>query len=655
MLVLDDIQVGFPNRTILEGVSLRVDRKDRIALIGENGSGKSSLLRVAMGLLEPVQGSVERPGDLVLGYLPQTGLTHRGRSLWDEVITALPEWLERIRRRRVLLERLASLRPDDPRHARSLAEYGELETRFEQEDGYAQESKLKGILDGLGFRASDYERPVEEFSAGWQMRVGLAKLLAGEPDLMLLDEPTDHLDLEAKNWLESYLGGLDAGFVLVSHDRHFLDLLAKKVVEVVNKRLEVYDGNYSKYLIEKEKRETSRREAYLAQQEALGKVERFIARNRVRKDRARQVQSRIRMLEKVERLDPVRTGSQFRIYIPAPSRAPRIVLELDGIEKSYGEQVLFKGVDLQVEREERIGVVGPNGSGKSTFLRILEGRERVQHGYRLVDERISVGFFSQDARSGLAETDSVLEAVMGASPHLTKEQARGLLARFRFRGDDVFKGVRALSGGERARLSLACILPRRHHLLLLDEPTNHLDIVSRQALLEALLAYRGTLVFVSHDRYFIQEVATRILEIRDGEMRAFAGSYEDYWAERLAEGQPAQGAGAGRAAAGDLPTDERAREKEERIRQREARKADQRRIERRERIIQALEQEIAGLEDELEGLKEEMAGPACSNDYDLLQRKHDEAERVRRTLEERYGEWEAQMEAREGPGESEPA
>ena len=643
LLVLEQVQVNFPNRVLFEDASLRVMPGDRLALIGENGSGKSTLLRIAAGKSRPTDGRVEAQRGLVIGYLPQSGLSHRGRVLWEEVISALPEWLEAVERRRRLLDKIASLSPDDPEHERSMAQYGELETLFQQTDGYAQESKLKRILEGLGFAPEDYDRRVEEFSAGWQMRVGLAKVLVREPDLMLLDEPTDHLDLDAKNWLEEYLKGLSTGFVLVSHDRHLLDVLVDKVAEISNNKLELYIGNYSKYIKEKTENMQRKEAAHAEQQDRLRRIESFVAKNRVRKDRARQAQSRIRQMNKMERVEAVRKEQKIHFPIRVPPRAPRILVELVDVAKAFPGRLLFEDVNLNVERGERIAVVGPNGAGKSTLLRILVGSEQVVGGLRVVADRVSMGYYAHDEDSWCRAGESVLEAILSASPQLTQGEARGLLARFRFRGDDVFKAVDQLSGGERARLAMARIFPKRHHLLLLDEPTNHLDIVSRQALLEALQAYGGTLVFVSHDRYFIQEIATRVLEVREERIHSFPGSYEDFLAAK-AEGRLTlvSGERAARAVRGDVGP--RVEEKEERIREREHRKAEQRREQRRARRIASIEEEISGLEQELRGVEREMEKPGLARDHVALQRLHDQATEIRECLKRRYETWETLQE-----------
>ena len=640
MIALEHVQVNFPNRVLLEDASLRVMPGDRFALIGDNGSGKSTLLKIAAGELKPTAGGVERQRGVVVGYLPQSGLAHRGRVLWEEAISALPEWLEAVEKRRRLLDKVASLSPDDPEHQKSMVQYGELETMFQQTGGYAQESKLKRILEGLGFTPEDYERPVEEFSAGWQMRIALAKVLVREPDLMLLDEPTDHLDLDAKNWLEEYLKGVNTCFILVSHDRHLLDALVNKVAELSNAKLEVYIGNYSQYIKEKAEKDEKRTVDYEEQQERLKRIENFVAKNRVRKDRARQAQSRLRQMNKIERIAPVQRQQKVHFPIRVPPRAPRILVELVDVTKAFPGRVLFEDVSLNVERGERIAVVGPNGAGKSTLLRVLVGSEKVQGGVRVVGDRVSIGYYAQDEESWFRAGESLLDVILSASPQLTQGEARSLLARFRFRGDDVFKSIDALSGGERARLAMARVFPKRHHLLLLDEPTNHLDIVSRQALLEALRAYGGTLVFVSHDRYFIQEIATRVLEVRDERILSFAGSYEGFLAakaERRLVPVSAGRVGGAEKREGDAREDE----KRERLREREQRKAEQRREQRRTRQIVHIEEEISELEEALKEVEREMGNPGLARDHMALEQLHDQATKIREDLKERYATWEA--------------
>ncbi len=639
MFALEHVHVNFPNYVLVEDASLRVMPGDRLALIGENGSGKSTLLKIAAGEIKPTAGRVETGRDVVVGYLPQSGLSHRGRALWEEVISALPEWLEAVERRKRLLDKVASLSPDDPEHQRAMAQYGELETMFQQSDGYAQESKLKRILEGLGFKPEDYERPVEEFSAGWQMRVGLAKVLVREPDLMLLDEPTDHLDLDAKNWLEEYLKGVNTGFILVSHDRHLLDALVNRVAEISYTKLELYIGNYSKYIKEKTEKEEQQAAEFEAQQEKLKRIEDFVAKNRVRKDRARQAQSRLRQMDKIERIAPVRKRQTVRFPIRVPPRAPRILVELVDVTKAFPGRILFEDVSLNVERGERIAVVGPNGAGKSTLLRILVGSEKVQGGVRMAEDRVSIGYYAQDEGAWFRKGDSLLDVIMATSPQLTQGEARSLLARFRFRGDDVFKSVDALSGGERARLAMARVFPKRHHLLLLDEPTNHLDIVSRQALLEALQAYGGTLVFVSHDRYFIQEIATRVLEVKDAKIQSFHGAYEDFL--RAKEDGRLVAVSASRA--GDTAkseVDAREEEKQKRLQDREHRKAEQRRVQKRTKRIAEIEEEIGDLEASLERVEGQMQDPGLARDHVALEDLHQEAEKIRAGLRERYATWE---------------
>lgn len=640
MIVLKDIEMHYSIHTVLQTVNMQLGTRDRLALIGGNGSGKSTLLKIIAGEMVPTAGIVERPKGMTLGYLPQSGLYHGGRTLWEEMLTALPEWLEIRRKRRELLNKIASLSPESPEHRRSMDEYGEMETVYQQEDGYAQESRLKRILGGLGFTGEDLERQVDVFSSGWQMRIGLGKLLAREPDFMLLDEPTDHLDLEAKNWLEDYLKGIRYGFVLVSHDRHFLDNIVETVIEIEHCKPEVYTGNYTRFLKEKEKRVEAAEDQYVKQRKKIQRTETYIARNRARKDRARQVQSRIRQLDRMEKLEGVKRETNLRFSFPAPSRAPRVVLELEEMKKSYPGKVLFQNFNLIVERGERIAVIGPNGAGKSTILRILAGKEPAQEGFRVMGDRVSIGWFSQDTAIGLEEEGGVLDALLSVSPLMPQDKARGLLARFGFRGDHVFKSVTDLSGGERVRLTLARLLLHRHHLLLLDEPTNHLDIKGRQALLEALLSYSGTLVFVSHDRYFIQELALRVLEIQGGMVRNFPGNYEDYLAAREQDSKNftllSEVTSEPEKRGGKVPEDsEKARRFEERTERKERKRDEQ----KRQRWIVRIEKEIGELEDELRVLDEEMTDPAVARDYERLRELHDRAEDIRKNLKKRYTTW----------------
>jgi len=641
MIVLSDVCMHYNTHIVLEGVNARIPSGARMALVGANGTGKSTLLKIIAGQLEPAEGSVHKPGDMRIGYLPQSGLAYRGRTLWEEMLTALPEWLAARNMRRELLEKISSLSPEDPEHRRALSRYGELETSYQQEDGYARESRLRKILGGLGFQDGDIHRSVEEFSAGWQMRVGLAKLLAGTPDFMLLDEPTDHLDLDAKNWLEEYLDGVGTGFLVVSHDRHLLDRLVKSLAEIHDRKLEVYSGNYTLYLNERQRREEENRGRLHEQDKEIRKMEEFIARNRVRTSGARQAQSRIKQLERIDRVQAEATrpaGIQF--HFQTPSRPPRVLVEVDGLDKSFPGRKLFQQVSLTVERGERIAVVGPNGSGKSTLLRILAGRERYDAGLRCQDEKVSIGWFSQDAGEGFKTERTVLDAILTVDPHISQERARGLLARFQFRRDDVFKPIDALSGGERVRLALARLLLHRHHLLLLDEPTNHLDIQGRQALLEALLAYNGTIVFVSHDRYFIQELADRVLEIRGGLITSFPGTYEEYMQAGAGGGlnphlisrAPAGEAGRGGA-------DPQADEKQERVQQRQERKALQRAEQKRQRRLQETEEEIGALEADLAFLEKEMHLPAVAKDYAKLEKLQERVASIREKLDTRYALW----------------
>jgi ATP-binding cassette subfamily F protein 3 len=539
-----------------------------------------------------------------------------------------------------ILERMRGLPEGASESSKLLERYGELETCFRSLGGYSMESKIMSVLHGLGFQDLDRTRPTETFSGGWQMRIALAKLLLAEHRILLLDEPTDHLDLDARNWLVEYLKAYTGALFVVSHDRYFLDMVVIKVMELLNKKLDVYYGNYSDFLQEKSKRMVAFHEAYLREKGEIQRIQAFIEKNRSRKDRARQVQSRIRQLEKMELVKAPVKERQIRFHFPSPTRSARRQIELVGIEKSYGDRTIFRGLDLVLERGERIGVVGPNGAGKSTLLRILGGMEPFQKGFRHAGSGASIGYFCQDQISSMDSTATVLEDLIHSAPRFPVERLRTLLGCFLFRGEEVFKKLPILSGGERTRLTLAKLLLKEHNILLLDEPTNHLDLASKEVLLEALLSSACTLVFVSHDRYFVNQLATRILEVGQGTVRSYLGNYEDYYAA-VHKGvedkgmripsmiQPQQG----------NRHEDAGLAKKERIQIREKQKEQLKEERRRVRRIQTLEMEIDHLEKQIMVLDSEMTKPEVSTDFVRLHKLYEEKEALEERLDHCLKEW----------------
>ncbi len=641
MLELKDIHIGFEDKDVLAGISLKILPSSRMALVGKNGAGKSTLLRIIAGELEPTAGSLVTYKPIRIGYLPQTGLFHRGNTLWDEVSQGIAD-IERCKQeQRHILQRIKDLPQGDPTYERLLAKYGELETWFRTVGGYAAESRIWSVLCGLGFEEKDRDRPTDAFSGGWQMRIGLAKLLVQQYDLLLLDEPTDHLDLDARNWLVEYLGTFRGAFCVVSHDRYFLDMVAQEVVEIVDMRLALYKGNYSFYLEEKARRADAHLKMYVGQQQRLRQLRIFIDRNRSRKDRAGQVKSRVRRLEKEELLIAPRQEKRIRVRVPDPRPSARRQIELASIEKWYDQRRIFSGIDLVVERGEKIGVVGRNGSGKSTLLRILAGLEPFQGGSRQVGRDVSIGYFCQDHTGLLDPSRTVLGAISACAPHLTTEKVRTLLGALLFRGDEVFKEISMLSGGERARVCLASLLAGMHNVLLLDEPTNHLDISSKEALLEALSSTSCTVVFVSHDRYFINELATRIIEVGNETIRSFLGNYESYQ-HALRSSLDTAGQWNTRGEVGKGGGDRLAAVDEEK-RRRMLLRLDQKRRSRDEKKralrIGALEEEIASLEKCIADIDSKMCNEEVGRDYERLNLLYEEKRELECRLEQCLEEW----------------
>ena len=537
MIHVENLGKRYGERVLFEDVSWHVKKRDRIGLSGPNGSGKTTLLRMLAGIDEPDSGQIRMASDTTIGYLPQDGIVHAGRTVYEEVILAFQELLALKEEQHRIEDQLAHATADGD-HDRLLERYAEVTDRFKHLGGWEMDASIADVLKGLGFSPADQQRRTEEFSGGWQMRIALAKLLLARPNLLLMDEPTNHLDLPARNWLEEYLGEYPGSVVLVSHDRYFLDATVKRITEVGLKTLTDYHGNYSYYLKEHTGRMERLREAHRRQSEEIEKAEVFINRFRYTATKAKQVQSRIKLLDKVERIEIPPERKKIHFQFPEAKRPGRIVLELKGARKAYGENVVLTGLDLMIERGDRIALVGPNGAGKSTLMRILAGIDRPDEGVRLEGHNVVMDYFAQNQAEVLNPARTVIDEMSASSSLSMAPMIRTILGGFLFEGDDVFKKVSVLSGGERNRLALAKMLLQASNVLLLDEPTNHLDLDSKEILLEALEAYGGTLVFVSHDRYFVDKLATKVIEVGGGEAPLYPGGYEDflYWKKQREAG-----------------------------------------------------------------------------------------------------------------------
>ena len=536
MLQLVGLRKAFADRVLLDDVTWQLNARDRVGLCGPNGAGKTTLLKMLAGLDEPDAGQVVTPADLTIGYLPQDGLEYGGRTLVGEARQAFGPLLALEEELRVLEEQLADTSLDEAAHEAVLVRYAEGQEDFRRLDGYTMDLRVATVLRGLGFEERDLDKPTETFSGGWQMRIALAKLLLQRPSLLLLDEPTNHLDLDARNWLEEYLHEYPGAVILVSHDRFFLDAVVTRIADLSLRTITDYHGNYSFYLREHEARMERLRTMKREQDEEVARIRMFIDRFRYQATKAAQVQSRIKALEKVVPIDVPPERKKVHFTFPECAKSGRSVLELAHVGKRYGEKVIFKDLSLLVERGDRVALVGPNGAGKSTLMRMLSGAEAPDAGTRTEGHQVVMQYFAQDEANRLDPVRTVFETLADGSPMHMVPAIRNILGGFLFAGDDVYKKAGVLSGGERTRLAVARMLLRPANLLLLDEPTNHLDLDSKDVLLDALEHFTGTLILVSHDRYFVDRLATKIIAVGHGEALVYPGTYEEYrWSQSQRE------------------------------------------------------------------------------------------------------------------------
>jgi ATP-binding cassette subfamily F protein 3 len=523
VIQLEAVTKAYGGQVLFRDLTWRLTGGERVGLVGPNGAGKTTLCRMLAGQEEPDAGRVTRDRTTTIGYLPQEVAASRAGSVLAEALGGFEAvWaLERE------LEEVAATLATAPTDALT-ERYGDLQHRFEALGGYRLETDAKTILGGLGFAASDVGRPLAEFSGGWRMRASLARMLLLRPSVLLLDEPTNHLDLESLAWLESYLARYEGAVVVVSHDRYFLNRMVTSIAELGPGGFALYTGSYDDFLVEREARQALREAQAKNQAKRVAEIERFVERFRYKATKARQVQSRIKMLERLPQLETTPEARHIRLAFPAPPRTGRHVISLRGIHKAYGDNVVYAGVDLEVERGDRVALVGVNGAGKSTLLKIMAGVLPFERGERVLGTQVTTHYYAQHQLDALDPARTVLEEMEAAAPDGARSRLRTILGAFLFSGDAVDKKVAVLSGGEKARLALARMLVKPAPLLCMDEPTNHLDLASRERLESALADFPGTIVFISHDRYFINRLATKVVEVSGGRPTVHVGNYDDY-------------------------------------------------------------------------------------------------------------------------------
>ncbi|MCP9891549.1 ABC-F family ATP-binding cassette domain-containing protein [Cyanobium sp. Aljojuca 7D2] len=544
MLRLERIGKIYPTGEVLRDVTWEVKAGDRIGLVGVNGAGKSTQMKIIAGLEEPSSGAVVKQGEPRIAYLQQEFDVDPTRTVREELFQAFGEAAEVLMRQHAVEHAMASEQAaTDPDHLDALIhELGQLHSRFEALHGYELDARIDKLLPTIGFTPEGAEQLVGDFSGGWQMRIALGKILLQEPDLLLLDEPTNHLDVETIQWLEGYLVEQTAALVVISHDRTFLDRVCNQIVETERGVSRTYLGNYSQHLEQKALEREATQAAFERQQKELSAQQAYIDRFRASATRSTQAKSREKLLEKVERVEaPIESVGGPRFRFPEAPRSGRLVAEIQNLTHSYGDQILFLGAELEVERGDRIAFVGPNGAGKSTLLRLIMGSEQPEDGAaRLGEHNVVAGYFEQNQAEALDLSKTVIDTIFEVVPDWTQTQVRSLLGSFCFSNESVFKEAGKLSGGEKARLALALMLLSPCNLLVLDEPTNHLDIPAKQMLEDALIDYEGAALLVSHDRYFISRVANRIVEIRDGQLVLYRGDYAYYLGKKEEEAELAR-------------------------------------------------------------------------------------------------------------------
>ncbi|MEC0227900.1 ATP-binding cassette domain-containing protein [Paenibacillus alba] len=643
LLQVSNISKNYGVRSVLSNITLQIEDRERIGLVGVNGAGKSTLLQIIAGEMSYDSGDLFKAKETKIGYLKQNSGLQTDKSIWNELLSVFSSLLETERELRELEAIMADpdLISDEKKYESTMNRYALRSEWFREQGGYEIEAKIRGILHGMGFGQFSPDTLVQTLSGGQKTRLALAKMLLEEPDLLMLDEPTNHLDIPTLTWLEGYLRGYPGAILVVSHDRFFLDALVTSIYEIERNASKRYTGNYSRFIEIKEANYEIEMKQFEKQQEEISKLEDFVQRNIVRASTTKRAQSRRKQLEKMDRLDkPMGDLKRASFSFEIAQTSGKEVLQVDRLALSYdGKKRLLDGVSFQLRRSETAALIGPNGVGKSTLLKTLIGQHKQDAGTFKWGSGVTIGYYDQE-QTGLTPSNSVLEEVWNTYPHLEEARIRTVLGNFLFSGEDVFKKVAALSGGEKARVALAKLMLQKANVLILDEPTNHLDLYSKEVLESALMDYEGTLLFISHDRYFLNKMAESMLDLQKDGLTSYLGNYDDYLEKKAelaemetkrlakeAEKKAASGSVAAKSepASGNGYEADKLAKREERSRQRK---------------LEQLEQDIARLEDEVSALEAELADPEVYNNYVLVQEKTAAVEQRKSSLAAIYEEWE---------------
>lgn len=643
MLSINHLDARFGEKHLFKDISQRVHAGDRIGLVGVNGAGKSSLLKIMAGVSACDDGVITKSKHFTVGYLPQeSSALVSENTLYQEAESAFDALLDLQKEADFLHDRMAATDHESELFVAMLERQGELQHQLEGHDIYSIRPRVEKVLMGLGFKQTDLDAPVTSFSGGWVMRLMLAKMLLVSPSLLLLDEPTNHLDLESLTWVEEFFRSCPGAMVVISHDRAFLDKITKTTWELSLGRLSVYKGNYSHYVQEKAERRIIEKGAYDNQQAMIKQTMRFVERFRAKSTKAKQVQSRVKQLEKIEIIELAEDEQQIRFTFPPAPPSGRDVLQIEGLSKSYQGRQIFAGVDLQLQRGDKVAVVGVNGAGKSTLLKIISGQLEYDGGTIKLGHNVELSYFGQHQAQELSPGLSVLETMALSGADLTVTRTRSLLGAFLFRGEEVDKKVAVLSGGEKSRLALAKMIAKPANLMLLDEPTNHLDMSSQEVLQEAMAQYDGCIIVVSHNRYFLDSFVNKVLVVKDGQVVLHEGNVAEYLQKMALENEEKKGADPQTGAPVEKSGVEHSRESKKERRQQEAQERQERgrRLAPWKKKAEEAEKQIAGLEARKEELETLMADPELYRDEEAWSKTSKEYEQCKTHLERWYGQWE---------------
>ena len=645
MIDLINVSLQFNGKYLFKDVNYKISSGDKISLVGANGTGKSSLLKIITGEIEPESGRVQRQKNISIGYLPQEIVTHANKTLLEEATSALSNIIKLQEKEAELQKELSKDNLSDDERDDLIHQLGEVHLRLLELDSYSANAKVEKVLKGLGFEEEDFDRYTETFSGGWQMRIALAKILISQNDILLMDEPTNHLDIDSLNWLINFLKSYRGALVVVSHDKNFVNQVTDKTLEIYLGKFYTFKGDYDSYLKFKEERDAQAIHQYELQQKKIKETEKFIERFRYKATKARQVQSRIKQLEKLELVELPESKNEIEIKFPTPVQSGRTPIQLIGISKSYGDKNVLKNVDLTIERGDKIAFVGPNGAGKTTLAKIIAGVLKPDAGERIIGHNTFISYYAQDVADNLDPELDVLDTVYGINKEKTVAELRSLLGSFLFTGDDVFKKVGVLSGGEKSRVALCKILLTKANLIILDEPTNHLDISSKKILQKALIDFTGSLVIVSHDVDFLRPIINKVLDIRKSGLRIFNGDIDYYLYKRkeFLEEENNHSNKFGSSINKNHNDDSVSRKEQKRL-EAELRQKKYQATKDLTKEIEKIEKRISLLEDEQKTIQTKLADPDFYSNPEEVKQTNKRFKEVEKELEELLQNWELKTE-----------